>query len=62
MPASSETVANFVLPVLRKIKDTNTLTNNHANQYRLLIAFSKMIFGESNGYTEFIWANHMLIL
>ncbi len=55
---TSETVANFVAASITNIKDTKTLTNNHANQYMEITEehFSKMIFGESSGYAEFIWA------
>ena len=61
---TSETVANFVAASITKNKGTDTLINSHANDYIDIVDhhYVKMIFGESSGYAEFVWANPMRIL
>jgi len=55
---TSETVANFVAASITKNKGTDTLINSHANDYIDIVDhhYVKMIFGESSGYAEFVWA------
>ncbi|ODM25638.1 hypothetical protein A7W90_05045 [Clostridium sp. Bc-iso-3] len=55
---TSETVANFVAASIIKNKGTNTLVNSHANAYIGAVEhhYVNMIFGETSGYAEFVWA------